>query len=88
MGGDRETFLTTQWSLIEGVKEHIDKDRALIGLLLERYVLVVPSLSPDDLALGWIYALVTVAFAATFITSYRLSARRARSIGRPWPPET
>lgn len=35
MGGAGETFLTTHWSLIEGVKE--DKDRALIGLLLERY---------------------------------------------------
>jgi len=35
MGGGRETFLTTHWSLIEGVKE--DRDRALIGLLLERY---------------------------------------------------
>ncbi len=30
-------FLTTHWSLIEGVKEHEDKDRALVGLLLERY---------------------------------------------------
>jgi len=37
MGGARETFLTTHWSLIEDVKEHEDKDRALIGLLLERY---------------------------------------------------
>jgi DNA-directed RNA polymerase specialized sigma24 family protein len=37
MGGERETFLTTHWSLIEDVKEHEDKDRALIGLLLERY---------------------------------------------------
>ena len=37
MGGDRGTFLTTHWSLIEGVKEHQDGDRALIGLLLERY---------------------------------------------------
>jgi RNA polymerase sigma-70 factor (ECF subfamily) len=37
MGGERGTFLTTHWSLIEGVKKHKDKDRALIGLLLERY---------------------------------------------------
>ena len=37
MGGEREAFLTTHWSLIEGVKGHVDKDRALIGLLLERY---------------------------------------------------
>ena len=37
MGGERETFLTTHWSVIEDVKKHHDKDRALIGLLLERY---------------------------------------------------
>ncbi|MHC4520946.1 MAG: RNA polymerase sigma factor, partial [Planctomycetota bacterium] len=37
MGGQREAFLTTHWSLIEHVKKHEDKDRALIGLLLERY---------------------------------------------------
>jgi RNA polymerase sigma-70 factor (ECF subfamily) len=37
MGGARATFLTTHWSLIEDVQEHRDKDRALIGLLLERY---------------------------------------------------
>lgn len=37
MGGDRGTFLTTHWSLIEGVQQDQDKDRALIGLLLERY---------------------------------------------------
>jgi DNA-directed RNA polymerase specialized sigma24 family protein len=37
MGGEKETFLTTQWSLIEDVKKHEDKDRALIGLLLKRY---------------------------------------------------
>ena len=37
MGGKRGTFLTTHWSLIEDVKKDKDKDRALIGLLLERY---------------------------------------------------
>ncbi|MBN2130840.1 MAG: sigma-70 family RNA polymerase sigma factor [Sedimentisphaerales bacterium] len=37
MGGEREHFLTTHWSLIEDAKEHQDRDRALIGLLLERY---------------------------------------------------
>lgn len=37
MGGDRGTFLTTHWSLIDGVKTEEDKERALIGLLLERY---------------------------------------------------
>jgi RNA polymerase sigma-70 factor (ECF subfamily) len=37
MGGEREEFLTTHWSLIEDVKENQDKDRVLIGLLLKRY---------------------------------------------------
>lgn len=37
MGGARESFLTTHWSLIDGIKKHQDKDQALIGLLLERY---------------------------------------------------
>lgn len=37
MGGERETFLTTHWTLVESVKEHANKDQALIGLLLERY---------------------------------------------------
>ena len=37
MGGDRGTFLTTHWSLIEDVKQNQDEDRALIGVLLERY---------------------------------------------------
>ena len=37
MGGAREVFLTTHWSLIEGIKKNQDKDRVLIGLLLERY---------------------------------------------------
>src|SRR5512137_236648 len=37
MGGSREEFLTTQWSLIDDIKAGADTDRALIGLLLERY---------------------------------------------------
>ena len=37
MGGDRGTFLTTHWSLIEGIRAGDDKGPALIGLLLERY---------------------------------------------------
>jgi DNA-directed RNA polymerase specialized sigma24 family protein len=37
MGGMRESFLTTHWSLIEAVQKDQDKDTALIGLLLERY---------------------------------------------------
>jgi len=37
MGGERETFLTTHWTLIEQIKSGQDMDRALIGLLLDRY---------------------------------------------------
>jgi RNA polymerase sigma-70 factor (ECF subfamily) len=37
LGGLRESFLTTHWSLIEGIQAHQDKDRSLISLLLERY---------------------------------------------------
>jgi DNA-directed RNA polymerase specialized sigma24 family protein len=37
MGGVRESFPTTLWSLIECIKQHQDKDQALISLLLERY---------------------------------------------------
>ncbi len=37
MGGIREAFLTTHWSLVEHIQSDDDKDRALIGLLLDRY---------------------------------------------------
>ena len=37
MGGPGEAFLTTHWTLIQDIKSDQDKDRALIGLMLERY---------------------------------------------------
>lgn len=37
MGGVRESFLTTHWSLIEDIQSGQDRDRSLIGILLERY---------------------------------------------------
>ena len=37
IGGARQKFLTTHWSMLEGIKKHGDKERTLIGLLLERY---------------------------------------------------
>jgi hypothetical protein len=37
MGGARERFLTTQWSLIENIKAGQDKDKLLIGFLLQEY---------------------------------------------------
>ena len=37
MGGTGQSFLTTHWSLIEDIQRRQDPQRALIGLLLERY---------------------------------------------------
>jgi len=37
MGGTAETFLTTHWSLIEGIQRQQEPERAMIGLLLQRY---------------------------------------------------
>jgi len=37
MGGSREAFLTTQWSLIENIKTNQDRDGALVNSLLQQY---------------------------------------------------
>ncbi len=37
IGGVRQRFLTTHWSLLEDIKKQGNKEHALIGLLLERY---------------------------------------------------
>ena len=37
MGGSREAFLTTQWTLIENIKANQDRDRILIDFLLRQY---------------------------------------------------
>ena len=37
MGGSAEAFLTTRWSLIEGIKKQQDPKQSLIGSLLKRY---------------------------------------------------
>ena len=37
MGGARQAFLTTQWSLIENIQDGKDQDEALIGSLLKQY---------------------------------------------------
>ena len=37
MGGARERFLTTQWSLIDNIQAGQDEDKLLIGFLLEQY---------------------------------------------------
>ena len=50
---------------------------AIFGLFVEKYMFVVPSYSPETLVVGWIYPLVTAAFAGLFIAIYKLGARRA-----------
>jgi len=37
IGGDRQTFLTTHWSLIESIRTGEDSNHALIGSLLKNY---------------------------------------------------
>lgn len=37
LGGSQQAFLTTQWSLIDNIKDGQDRDQARIGFLLERY---------------------------------------------------
>jgi DNA-directed RNA polymerase specialized sigma24 family protein len=37
MGGACQAFLTTQWSLIEGIQDGKDQDKALIDFLLKQY---------------------------------------------------
>ena len=37
IGGVRQTFLTTHWSMLEDIKKEADEENALIGLLMERY---------------------------------------------------
>jgi len=37
MGGVRQAFLTTQWSIIEDIQDGKDQDKALIGFLLKQY---------------------------------------------------
>ncbi len=37
MGGLQQAFLTTHWSLVDHIQADDDKDRVLIGLLLDRY---------------------------------------------------
>jgi len=37
MGGIRDKFLSTHWSLVEGVKQQSDREQALMDLLIQRY---------------------------------------------------
>lgn len=55
---------------------------AVVGLLIEKYLMVVPSLSPDKPAPGLVFIVVTVGFAALFAACCRFSSRRAGSSER------
>ena len=48
MGGVRDAFLTTHWSLIGDIQAGPDEDQVLIGHLLERYVETRLLLSPPE----------------------------------------
>lgn len=37
MGGIRDKFLSTHWSLVKGIKQQEDRKRALMDLLIQRY---------------------------------------------------
>jgi hypothetical protein len=47
----------------------------LVGMWIERYVLVAPSLSPRSIPFGWVEALVTAGFAGAFALSARPGMR-------------
>ncbi|RJP66254.1 MAG: hypothetical protein C4532_16340 [Candidatus Abyssobacteria bacterium SURF_17] len=51
-----------------------------LGLFFEKYLLVIPSLSPQESTFGWVHLLVTALFGALFVASYRRSMRRALPI--------
>jgi len=54
---------------------------AITGLLIEKYLMVVPSLSPHRLAAGWIFIVVTAGFAALFVACCMFSPRGAGPTG-------
>jgi len=67
MGGACEAFLTTQWSLIGGIQAADTRDKALIGVLIERYWKPVycylrrkgyPNEEAKDLTQGFFHAVV------------------------------
>ena len=47
----------------------------LVGMWIERYVLVVPSLSPASIPFGWVEALVTAGFVGAFALCTRAGLR-------------
>jgi hypothetical protein len=59
-----------------GTLQFIGSLCAIVGLFVEKYMFVVPSFSSEKLVVGWIFPLVTIAFAVLFIASYRFGAPR------------
>jgi hypothetical protein len=52
----------------------------LVGMWIERYVLVAPSLSPNAIPFGWVEALVTAGFAGLFGLCSRPALRAAMEV--------
>jgi hypothetical protein len=65
-------------SKVMGIVTLLASASIVIGLFLERYMLLVPSLSPDKLGIGWVYLPVTAAFAALFGVCFTVTARRMK----------
>jgi Ni/Fe-hydrogenase subunit HybB-like protein len=71
--------LMSRRAKLMGALQLIASFSAIMGLFLERHLLIVPSLSPDNLNIGWMYLLVTAAFAVLFSAIYRFSMGRMAS---------
>jgi hypothetical protein len=58
----------------------------LVGVWLERYLLVVPSLSPRAIPFGWVQLLVTLGFFGAFILCALpgLNLTAAAALAEPW----
>ncbi len=46
-----------------------------VGIWLERFVLVTPSLSPEEIVLGWMEVLITLGFLAAFSLTFLVFIR-------------
>ncbi|RJP21723.1 MAG: hypothetical protein C4520_09380 [Candidatus Abyssobacteria bacterium SURF_5] len=64
------TILMPRRAKATGFIPLISSSFVLAGLLLEKYVLVIPSFHPDVIAINWIHLLVTIGFAALFYLSH------------------
>jgi len=54
----------------------------VVGLMLEKYMLIAPSFSPGRFNVGWIHLWVTLAFAVVFAVIYHIGTRFQRKESR------